>query len=100
MRGCLVVVVVYAVGLLISPPDPNLRIVSEHKPVRAWLHGLAIDSHVPADQTVDDAVRKIADARTLEHDAVLDLRIRDLDVVHDRRERPDVRVHDARVVAD
>ena len=35
--------------------------------------------------------------RALEHDAVLDLRVADLDVVHDRGERPDVGVHDARV---
>ena len=43
-----------------------------------------------------DAVGQVAHAGPLEHDAVLDLRVLDLDVVANRRERPDVGVHDPR----
>src|SRR5712691_3452308 len=72
------------------PPDADFRVVPQHEPVRARLDRFAIDFHVFADQAVDHAVRKVAKARTLEDDTVLDLGIANLDVVHYRRERPDV----------
>src|SRR3989442_785825 len=83
-----------------SPPDTDLRIVPQHEPVSARLDRFAVDSHVFADQAVDHAVRQIAKARALQDDAVLDLGIANLDVVHDRRERPHIRVHDARSASD
>src|SRR5687768_7078476 len=85
MRGCLAVVSVYTVGLLISPPDAHFGIVAQHEPVRARLDRLAIDADVSPDQAVDYPVRQVAEAGSLEHDAVLDLRILDLNVVHDGR---------------
>src|SRR6185503_4671422 len=103
MRGALAIVAVYWFGsstAIASPSDADLRIVSQHEAIRARLHRLAPDADVPADEAVDDAVRQVAHARSLEHDAVLDLGILDLDVVADRGERPDVGVHDAGAAAD
>src|SRR5436190_19499797 len=100
MRGCFTTVSVYAVGLLISPPDSHFRIVSQHEAVCAWLDRLPVDLHVAADQAVDYPIGEIAHAGAFEHDAVLDLGILDFDVVHDRGERADVGVHDARVTSD
>ena len=53
--------------------------------------GRRIDPDVAADQAVFDPVGEVGDHRALEHDAVLDLGVLQLDAVADRRERPDVR---------
>src|SRR5258705_8340307 len=103
MRVALAIVAVYCVGsstAIASPSDADLRIVSQPEAVRARLHRLAPDADVPPDEAVDHAVRQVAHARSLEHDAVLDLGILDFDVVADRGERPDVRAHDARAAPD
>src|SRR6266550_81230 len=103
MRGALAIVAVYWIGLstaIASPSDADLRIVSQHEPVRAWLDRFAPDPYVPADQAVDDAVRQVAQGRALEHDSVLDLRILDVDLVADRREGSHVGVDAARATAD
>src|SRR5712691_2470269 len=103
MRGGLASVAEYCVGLstaMASPSDADLRIVAQHEPVRARLDRFAVNPHVSADEAVDHAVGQVADARALEHDAVLDLGILDLHVVADRCERADVRVHDARAASD
>src|SRR5258705_3697859 len=103
MRGGLTSVAVKGVGLstaMASPSDAHLRIVPQHEPVRARLDRLAVDAHVSPDEAVDDAVGEVADAGTLEHDAVLDLRFLNDDVIADRRERTDVRVHDAGAAPD
>src|SRR5882672_8979278 len=101
MRGCLMSVAAYSVGFFTPysmrvrqnrprarshraprglPSNTHLRIVPQHEPVRARLDRFAIDFHVFADQAVDHAVRKVAKARTLEDDTVLDLGIANLDV--------------------
>src|SRR6266513_257091 len=103
MRGAFAMVAVYWVGLstaIASPSDADLRIVSQHEPVRAWLDRFAPDADVPADQAVDDAVGQVAQGRALADDAVLDRRILDVDLVADRRERSHVGVDDARAAAD
>src|SRR5436190_20569879 len=103
MRGGFATVDVYCAGLstaIASPSDADLRIVSQHEPVRARLDRFAPDADVPPDQAVDDAVGQVAQGRALEHDAVLDLRILDVDLVPDRRERSHVGVDDARATAD
>src|SRR5688572_28215066 len=83
-----------------SPSDSHLRVVAEHEPVRARLHGHAIDPDVAPDETVDDAVGEIAQARTLEHDAVLDLRPVNLHILADGGDRSHVRLHDSGVAPD
>src|SRR5712691_2585872 len=103
MRGGLASVAVYCVGLstaIGSPSDADLRIVAQHEPVRAWLDRFTVNPHVSADEAVDHAVGQVADARALEHDAVLDLGILNHHVVADRGERADVGVHDARAAPD
>src|SRR5688572_13959562 len=100
MRGCLVTPAVYAVGLLMSPPDSDFGIISQHESIRARLHGDAIDPNVLTDEAVGDPVRQITHRGAFKDDAVLDLRILNLHVVHDRGERPDIRVHDPRAPAD
>src|SRR4051812_48951792 len=82
-----------------SPPNPHFRIVSEHEAIRGRFHGQTVDLTVTADQAVFDAVRQIADHAAFEHDAVLDLRIANFGALADRREWPDVGVHDPRIRA-
>src|SRR5678815_4611792 len=103
MRGLLTIVAEYCVGFstaIASPPDADLRVVAQHEPVCARLDGLTENPHVPSDQAVDHTVGQVANARALEHDAVLDLRILNDDVVADRRERTDVRADDAGAARD
>src|SRR5215216_1673555 len=103
MRGGLATVAAYWVGLstaMASPSDPDLRIVSQHEPVRARLDRLAVDTDVSADEAVDHPVRQVADGGSLEHDAVLDLGLADFDVAANRRERPHIGVDNPRAAAD
>src|SRR5215208_5230090 len=83
------------VSTVTSPADADLGVVAEHEAVRGRLHRQAVDLHVLPDQAVFDARGEIADAAALEHDTVLDLGLADFRIVHDRRKRPDVRVHDS-----
>src|SRR6266853_1241756 len=75
------------------PPDPDLGVVAEHEPVGLRLGGHSVHADVLADEAV-------LDPAAFEHDAVLDLGVADFDVVHDRRERADVAVEQARARAD
>ena len=79
-----------------SPLNPHFGVVAQHEAVRDRLERQAMNLHAAADQAVGHARLEIVNQRSLEHDAVLDLRLVDLDVLADRRERPDVGVDDAR----
>src|SRR5512140_1570173 len=83
-----------------SPPDADLGVVAQHEPVRRGLHRLAVDADILADQAVLDAVLQVDHRAALEDDAVLDLGVAHLDVVHDRRERADVGMDDPGAGAD
>src|SRR5688572_11911708 len=100
MTGGFATVVAYAVGLVMSPPDTDFGIVSKHEPICARLDRNPIDAHILPDQAVDHTIRQIAHARSFQHDAVLDLGVLNFDIVHDGRERTDVRMDDARATPD
>src|SRR5688500_10761621 len=87
-------------GLVMSPPEADFCIVSQHEPVRARLDGNPVNTHVFANQAVYDAVGEVAHGRSFEDDAVLDLGTLDFDVVSDGGERPDVGVLDPGAAAD
>ena len=65
---------------IVLPLDPHLGVVAEHEAIRRRLERQAMNLHAPADQAVGDARLEIVNQRSFEHDAVLDLRLADLDV--------------------
>src|SRR5438552_16671737 len=98
-----------AAGRAIPNPQPlspiplqnaHLAVVAQGQLVGLRLDRRARDDGIAADQAVLNARGDIADARAFQDDRAPDLAVLDRDVVEDRRERADVAVHDARVLAD
>src|SRR4051812_24583333 len=60
--------------------DLDLRVVADHEAIGARARVGPLEHHVAADQARLHPVREVGDARSAEHDRVLDLRALDQDV--------------------
>ena len=65
-----------------------------------WFEVRFVDHDVPADEAGVEPVADGLDSASLEHDAVLDLRVFNNTVVVDRRERPDIAIDHPGAFAD
>src|SRR3954464_6374657 len=66
-----------------SPGNAYFGVVTQHEPVGRRFDGQPVNADVLPNQTVLDSRREIADAASLEHDAVLDLGVAHLGAAHD-----------------
>ena len=58
------------------------------------------NSHITADETINNSVGKVAKNATFQNDAVFNFRVSDCHVVHDGRERTDIRMFQFGLCAD
>src|SRR5262245_23294479 len=97
MRGCFAAGAEYWVGMVtrqLLPANRYFRVVAKHEPVCRRFQRDAADPDVFADQAVGDSYADVVNPGSFEHDAVLDFRITQFDVVHDRRKWPHIRIGD------